>query len=112
MSDFVFLYRPPAGPVPSPAQMAEIMPRWMAWMKGLDESGNLKAAGHPLERQGKIVRKNGKGFTDGPFVESKDLINGYSLISARDLAHAAELAKGCPMLDGGGAVEVRQVASM
>ena len=112
MNDFVFLYRPPQGPALTPAQMAEVMPRWMAWMKSLDESGNLKAAGHPLERRGKIVRGAAKTITDGVFVETKDLINGYTLISARDLSHAAELAKGCPMLEGGGAVEVRQVAGM
>jgi hypothetical protein len=112
MNDFLFLYRPPEGPALSPAQMAEVMPKWMAWMKSLDENGHLKAAGHPLERKGKIVRGAGKTITDGPFAESKDLINGYTLIQARDLAHAAELAKGCPMLEGGGAVEVRQVAGM
>jgi hypothetical protein len=84
----------------------------MTWMKSLDESGNLAAAGHPLDRQAKIVRGANRTITDGPFAETKDLINGYTLIRARDLAHAAELAKGCPMLEGGGAVEVRQVASM
>jgi hypothetical protein len=112
MNDFLFLYRPPEGPKLSPAQMAEVMPRWMTWMKSLDENGHLAAAGHPLEPRGKIVRGAGKTITDGPFAESKDLINGYTLIRARDLAHAAELAKGCPMLEGGGAVEVRQVAGM
>ncbi len=47
--------------------------------------------------------------TDGPFAEAKDVIGGYSLIKARDLSEAAELAKGCPILDRGGRVEVRPV---
>src|SRR5262249_40579096 len=102
MTEYVFLYRPPEGPAPTPAQMAEGMPRWMTWMKSLDEQGHLKAAGHPLERAGKIVRGKERTITDGPFAEAKDLINGYTLIQARDLAQAAELAKGCPMLEGGG----------
>jgi len=112
MSEFVFLYRPPAGPQLTPAQMAEVMPRWMSWMKSLDERGHLTATGHPLEREGKIVRGKDRTITDGPFAETKDLINGYTVIRAKDLGQAAELAKGCPMLEGGGAVEVRQVASM
>jgi hypothetical protein len=112
MNEFVFLYRPPQGPSLTPQEMAAVMPKWMAWMKELDEKGHLKAAGNPLERTGKLVRGTAKIVTDGPFAEAKDLINGYSLIQARDLAHAAELAKGCPMLEGGGAVEVRPIMQM
>lgn len=112
MSQYLFLYRPPEGPPLSPQQMAEVMPVWMAWMKSLDERGHLKHAGNPLERKGKIVRGKPQTVSDGPFAEAKDLINGYTLIEASDLAQAAELAKGCPMLDGGGSVEVRAVAPM
>lgn len=112
MSQYLFLYRPPDGPPLSPEQMADVMPVWMAWMKSLDERGHLKAAGNPLERAGKIVRGRQKTVSDGPFAEAKDLINGYTLIQASDLAQAAELAKGCPILDGGGSVEVRAIAAM
>jgi hypothetical protein len=41
----------------------------------------------------------GVGFADG----------GYLLVEATDLAHAAEIAKGCPAFDYGGLVEVRPV---
>jgi hypothetical protein len=109
MSEFVFLYRPPQGPSLSPEELAAVMPKWMSWMKQLDENGHLTAAGNPLERTGKIVKGRGKAVTDGPFAEAKDLINGFSLIRAKDLNQAAELAKGCPMLERGGAVEVRPV---
>ena len=34
------------------------------------------------------------------------------VIEARDLAHAAEIAGGCPMLDGEGTVEIRPVAQL
>ena len=112
MSEFLFLYRPPEGSPLTPEQMAEVMPRWMTWMKTLDAQGHIKAPGHPLARAGKIVRGREKNVTDGPFAEAKDLINGYTLIEATDLAQASELAKGCPMLEGGGAVEVRPVATM
>jgi len=112
MSEFLFLYRPPEGPALSPQQMAEVMPRWTAWMKGLDENGHIKAPGNPLQRSGKLVKGRERSVTDGPFAEAKDVINGYTLIEADDLAQAAELAKGCPMLEGGGSVEVRPVMRM
>ena len=111
MNEYVFLYRY-GGPPLSPQEMQAVMPRWMAWMKELGEKGHIKAAGNPLDRGGKVVRGGQKAITDGPFAEAKDVINGYTLILAKDLAQAADLAKGCPMLEGGGGVEVRPVRAM
>jgi len=39
-------------------------------------------------------------------------VGGYSLIEARDLAQAAELSKGCPILERDGSVEVRPIMQM
>jgi len=36
-------------------------------------------------------------------------VGGFSLIEARDLDEAAELSKGCPILERGGSVEVRPI---
>ena len=36
-------------------------------------------------------------------------ISGYSLIKANDLESAVKLAGGCPVLSGGGSVEVGEV---
>ena len=33
-------------------------------------------------------------------------LTGYSILTADNLDSAVEMAKGCPMLDGGGAIEV------
>jgi hypothetical protein len=51
-------------------------------------------------------------ITDGPYLEAKDIVAGFMIIQAPDLDHAAELAKGCPMLAGDGAVEIRPVANL
>src|SRR5256885_4280 len=82
---------------------------WLAWMRGLEEKGHLKTPGQPLGHTGKVVRGKEKAVTDGPYIEVKDLVAGFIIVEARDLAQAAELAKGCPMLEGGGTVEVRRV---
>ena len=37
---------------------------------------------------------------------------GYLLVIARDLAHAAELSRGCPIFEYGGTVEVRPTRPM
>ena len=45
--------------------------------------------------------------TDGPFVETKEALGGYYLVEARDLDQALELARRCPVSQGG--VEVRPI---
>lgn len=113
MSDFVYLFRVSDADhrehMGTPERAQQSMQRWLAWMRELEAKGHLKERGQPLERTGKVVRRKGKVVTDGPYVEAKDLISGFIVVEARDLAHAAELAAGCPILEGDGAVEVRPV---
>jgi hypothetical protein len=47
--------------------------------------------------------------TDGPYIEAKELVLGFIIVRARDLEQAVELSTGCPMLEGGGSVEVRPI---
>jgi hypothetical protein len=114
VSQFLYLYRMPdvvrEANMGSPEQAQRSMQRWMTWMQELDAKGHLKDRGQPLERGGKVVRQ--QTVVDGPFTESKDTIGGFSIIEARDLDEAVELSRGCPALDGGGAVEVRPVMKM
>jgi hypothetical protein len=85
------------------------MEKWMAWFKELGAKGHLKNPGHPLQATGKVVNGNKKVVMDGPFAETKDVVGGFTLIEARDLEEAAEISKGCPILDVGGSVEVRPI---
>ena len=47
--------------------------------------------------------------TDGPFVETKESINGYLIYEADDLDAAIELAAKIPAARLGGAIEVRPI---
>ena len=49
---------------------------------------------------------------DGPFAESKELVGGYTMVEAPDLAAACELAKRTIKMTGAGTIEVREVASV
>jgi hypothetical protein len=52
-----------------------------------------------------VSRKNGKvTVTDGPFIESKEVIGGFAVIEVNDLDEALEMAKEWP-----GTVEIRPV---
>jgi hypothetical protein len=111
MSEFVYLYRFSERPG-SPEEMQRSMQKCIAWMKDLGERGHIKNPGQPLELGGKLVKGAQKIITDGPFTESKDIVGGYSVIEANDIDQAVELSFGCPILEGGGTVEVRPVMQM
>lgn len=114
MSEFVYLFRTnPAERqerMGTPEAAQKSMQSWLAWMRELESKGHVKNPGQPLEMSGKVVRAR-QAVTDGPFVEAKDLVAGFMVISAKDLAEAVELSHGCPILGGAGSVEVRPVAA-
>jgi hypothetical protein len=113
MSQFVYLYHGSARTEnPSPEATQQIMQKWMTWMKSLGESGHLKDHGQPLEPTGKFVKGKAKTVTDAPFAEAKDIIGGFTVVEARDIDEAAELSKGCPILEQDGSVEVRPIMLM
>ena len=113
MSEFVFLFRTGAAQAEramgTPERAAQSMNVWLAWLRELESGGHLASPGQPLATTGKVVRGPSAVVTDGPFVEVKDLLLGFMVIEARDIEQAVELAKGCPINQGGGSVEVRPV---
>jgi len=111
MSEYLYLYRGGSRPE-SPAEGEQVMQKWISWMQDLETKGHLKDRGQPLEGEGKVVRGKQRSITDGPYPESKDIVGGYTLIEAKDLTQAAELAGGCPIFERDGLVEVRPVMKM
>lgn len=114
MAKFMYLFRsnPEAYRSISPEQMQQIVKKWMDWKDGLEKGGHVHQLGERLDVTGKVIRGKSKTVTDGPYVEVKDSINGFMLVEAKDLDLALELAKGCPILERDGTVEVRPFVSM
>ena len=114
MSAFMYLFRsnPTAFRSMSPEQMQQAMKRWTDWKNELEKDGHIKLVGERLDGGGRVVRGKAKAVTDGPYVEVKDFVQGYLAIEAKDLDQATELAKGCPILDIDGTVEIRPFVSM
>lgn len=89
------------------------MQRWFDYTNQLETSGAL-VAGDALQPSSTAttVRVQADGdvlTTDGPFAETKEIINGYYLIEVDDLDQATEWAAKLPTQ---GAVEVRPVIDM
>ncbi len=96
---------------PSPEQLQKMMKEWQNWMGSIAAQNKLVSSGNRLADDGKVV-KPGAVVTNGPYVEIKELIGGYIMISAASLEEAAEISKGCPILSVGGSVEVRAIVPM
>jgi hypothetical protein len=69
------------------------------------ERGGKLLAGVALESDDTATSIRGDLLTDGPFIETKESLAGVTVIEARDLDHALELARLVPIVRGG--VEVR-----
>jgi hypothetical protein len=109
MSRFLYLFRshPEMYRSMSPEQMQRTMTKWVDWKAMLEKSGHYQQVGERLDGSGKVIRGKTKAVTDGPYVEVKDFIQGWMHVEANDMDEALELAKGCPILEGDGTVEIR-----
>lgn len=103
MTKFVLAYRGGSMPETKEEQDA-VMSAWMGWF------GQLGAAvvdgGAPFGPSATIA--SGGGTSDG----GASALTGYSIVEAADLPAATELGKGCPVLAGGGSVEVYESMPM
>jgi hypothetical protein len=111
VANFLFVYRnlTETRAAMTPEQMQRQMERWHAWLKEGFEKGWLVNPGDALHTEGRVVNAK-KVISDGPFVEAKEIVGGFSIVQATSIDAAAEIAKGCPVLLVGGNVEVRPLA--
>ncbi|MHA1190140.1 MAG: hypothetical protein ACTSSQ_06750 [Alphaproteobacteria bacterium] len=102
MPKYVFAYH--GGSMPeaeAEAERAEIMAAWGAWMEGI--GSDLADGGNPTGVT-KTVNAD-SSVADGG---GANPISGYSLVNAADIDAAVAIAAKCPILDGGGSVEVAE----
>jgi hypothetical protein len=89
-----------------PAELPdEVMQGHMDLPARIAEQGGRVVAGLALEPPETATAIRGGALTDGPFIETKEVLGGVYILEARDLDHALALARLTPIVDGG--VEVR-----
>ena len=90
---------------PSPAEMQEMYSKFRTWQEKFQ--ANLVDMGGKLGA-GRLV--TAEPAPDGPFVEVKELVGGYMIVSAQSLDEAITVARGCPgLVRPGSGVEVIEI---
>jgi hypothetical protein len=95
------------------AEQGTWMSEVMAWYEKNGQSGQLADGGAQLDSPAKAKTVRASGVTDGPFIEAKEVIGGYSVLEAATIDDAVEVARTWPGVDRGWiTIEVRPVMEM
>jgi hypothetical protein len=108
------VYQPGNKVEPDFAPKAEMVEKMMKYNEELAKAGALLALDglHPISAGARVAFSGGKPkVTDGPFVESKEVIGGFWVIQAKSKQEAIEWAKRIPAEDGD-TIEIRQIFEM
>lgn len=100
--------KPQPSQSPSPAQMQEMYAAFNAWKEKY--AANIVDMGGKLLSNGKVL--SGKGVTDGPFVEMKEVVGGFMIVTAESYDAAVAVVRECPgiLMGPGSSVEIRELA--
>ncbi len=109
MPKFLFIYHDPVEPrtPPSPEEMQAFLGLWGAWFQQFGPA--IVDGGDGLMPTGRVLKPGGI-VSDGPYVESKEVIGGYSVVQADTYDAAVAIARECPISKAGGTIEIREFA--
>ncbi|MEM9030999.1 MAG: YciI family protein [Pseudomonadota bacterium] len=103
MPRFMFAYHGGGMPETEEAQQAA-MQAWGAWIES-----NAAAMPDPGAPVGQSKTVSGTGVEDHG---GANPISGYAFVEADSIEAAAEIAKGCPIIQDGGTVEIAPIMEM
>lgn len=101
MPKFLFIYHGGSKPE-TPEEGEKVMAKWMKWIGEND----FADGGAPVGMSKTVARS---GVTDDG---GSNPAGGYGILNAATIDAACEVAKGCPIHDSGGSVEVAEVMEM
>lgn len=109
MSNFLWLFRGGDYNALPQAEKESLNKEWIEWLGNLREQGKL-IDGLPLSQEGRVVYNRGELVTNGPFAEGAEVVGGYTIVVAKDMDDALNLAKGNPHFSiEDGTLEVREI---
>lgn len=110
MKKFIFLIREDLRLLKqmTPEQSEADIRTMVQWVEEITQAGHF-VQGDPLENDIALVTKD-EILTDGPFIEAKEAISGFTIVKADSHAQACEIAATCPLIQTGQIkIEVRPI---
>ncbi len=93
---------------PSPSEMEAIFAKYQQWQSKF--SNNIVDMGNKLGEIGSVVKQD--SIKDGPFIELKEIVGGYMLLSAASLDEAISVIQASPMIENKGvSIEIREIST-
>jgi hypothetical protein len=116
MPNFLFLLHetPADSAAISAAELHEIIAAHQAWAERLAAAGQLVSGEKLTDDGGRHLRRSGEKVlaSDGPYAEAHDVIGGFYIVQAPDLAAAEALAAECPHQHGRQWIEIRAIEQL
>lgn len=104
MAKYLFAYHGGNHPE-TEEEVAQVMEAWNQWLQGLGDK--LIDGGNPVGLSSTVYSDHTVSDNGG-----SNPVSGYSFVQADSDDDAQEMAKGCPILDAGGSVEVAEVIDL
>ncbi len=108
---YVLLFRDESGQLADapPEDIQAVVQQFVVWTGDLAQQGKLAGVSRLSPEPPRILRRrDGAMAVDGPYAESKEIINGFVTITVADEAEALAICETCPMLTIGGSIELRR----
>ncbi len=104
MAKYLFVYHGGSQPE-TEEEVAAVMDAWGSWLGGLGAA--VVDGGNPVGKSS-TVNPDGSVSGDG----GANPVSGYGIFDASDRDDAIAKAKGCPILQAGGSVELADIIDM
>ncbi|MEM8893947.1 MAG: YciI family protein [Bacteroidota bacterium] len=106
----IFRYEPQADYQPTQEELAAQGQAWGSFIGQIAISEKLVST-HQLGSEGTLLHPD-HNTSPGIYKAEGQVIGGNMIVRADSLEEATEMAKGCPILNAGGTVEIRSINPM
>ena len=103
MANYLLAYTGGSGMADNEAEHQAAMAKWGQWFQALGPA--VVNPGNPLGESTSLEATGTNGA-------AKSGLSGFSIIAADSLQQASEFAKGCPILEAGGKVDVYETIAI
>lgn len=95
----------------SPEEAQQVLQKYIDWTINLGKRAKVITSEKLVDNEGRVLRTQGGEVivTDGPYLESKEVLGGFWMIEVGSYEEAVKVMEDHPHLSRGGTLEIRQI---